>query len=252
MKLNPKAQVELFHLMFLRHFSMQIDSNLYAIKGGCNLRFFFGTVRYSEDLDIDVCTIAQETLESKVNKLLSSPPLLKVLQGYGITQLEVSTPKQTPTTQRWKIQLHTEQAELPYHTKIEFSRRNKKIETEMASVDMRLCQVYRLPPIRLSHYGLTNAITQKVLALAHRSLTQARDIFDLYLLLHLNRPNLSFSFEKNTLAKAEEALLSIGFSDYKSQVVNFLEVEEQAIYNDQDYWSKISNEVFQYLNGIEK
>ncbi len=252
MKLTPKAHVELFHLMFLRQFSMQIETNLYAIKGGCNLRFFFGSVRYSEDLDLDVCTIAQETLENKVNKLLSSAPLLKLLQGCGVTRLEMTSSKQTSTTQRWKIQLHTEQAEMPYHTKIEFSRRNEKIKTELANVEMKICQTYRLPPMRLSHYGLTEAVTQKVLALAHRSLTQARDIFDLYFLLHLGKPKLSFSLKKNTVAQAEEALLSISFNDYKSQVVNFLEPEEQAVYRSKEYWATISNEVFHYLNGLEK
>ena len=252
MKLNPKAQVELFHLMFLRQFSMQIDAGLYAIKGGCNLRFFFGSARYSEDLDLDVCIMAQETLENKVNKLLNAPPLLKLLQGHGITQLEVTSPEQMPTTQRWKIQLHTENAEMAYPTKIEFSRRNEKIQAELTSVDMKICQAYRLAPMRLSHYGLKEAVAQKVLALAHRPLTQARDIFDLYHLLHLGKPQLSFSLKKNTLAQAEEALLSISFNDYKSQVVNFLEPSEQAIYSHTDYWATITNEVFHYLNELGK
>lgn len=250
MKRNPRAQIELFHLMFLRQFSTQIDANLYAIKGGCNLRFFFGSVRYSEDLDIDVCTIAQETLENKVNKLLNSPPLLKLLQGYGITQLEITSPKQTLMTQRWKIQIYTENTEIPYPTKIEFSRRNKKIQSELASVNIKICQVYRLPPMRLSHYALKEAITQKILALAHRSLTQARDIFDLYYLLHIDKPKLLF--KENILEQTQEALLSISFNDYKSQVVNFLEPEEQTIYNHKDYWLTISETVFHYLNELEK
>ncbi len=247
METSPKALVELFHLMFLRQFNMQIDASLYAIKGGCNLRFFFGSIRYSEDLDLDICTIAQGTLQNKVDKLLTSPMLLKLLQAYGVTQLEMSAPKQTPTTQRWKIQLHTQQASMPYHTKIEFSRRNDTIESELANVDLKICQMYRLPPLRLSHYGLANAIKQKVLALAHRSLTQARDIFDLYLLLHLGKPKLSFSLKKNTLAEAQEALFSIDFNDYKSQVVNFLEPQQQLIFNNKEYWFDMTNEVFQYL-----
>lgn len=252
MRLNPKAQVEIFHLMFLRQFSAQIDPTLYAVKGGCNLRFFFGSVRYSEDLDLDVCTVAQETLENKVTKLLTGVPLLKLLQGYGVTRLDVTAPKQTLTTQRWKIQLHTELAEMPYHTKIEFSRRSENILAELASVDRQVCQSYHLPPMRLSHYALSDAIAQKVLALAHRSLTQARDIFDLYFLLHLGNPKLPFTLKKSTLVQAEEALLSIGFADYKSQVISFLEPREQAAYDSRDYWSAISNQVFQYLNGLSK
>ena len=247
---RPQVQIELFHLMFLRQFNTQIDAKLYAIKGGCNLRFFFGSVRYSEDLDMDVCTIQQKTLENKVNKILMSLPLLKSIQSYGIDRLDVSSPKQTQTTQRWKIQLHTEHAEMPYHTKIEFSRRRDTIHAAFENVNMKICQTYHLPPIRLSHYDLQEAITQKVLALAHRSLTQARDIFDLYYLLHLNTPNISV--KQNVLIKAKEALLSINFDDYKSQVINFLEPEEQQIYNDRDYWSTISNKVFLYLNGLQQ
>lgn len=252
MKTNPKAQVELFHLMFLRQFGMQIDPSLYAIKGGCNLRFFFNSIRYSEDLDLDACTIQQQTLKNKVDKILTTPPLLKSLQGYGITQLNVTSPKQTPTTQRWKIQLYTENTEMPYNTKIEFSRRNEKVQAELENINMKICQAHRLPPMRLSHYGLAEAITQKILALAHRSLTQARDIFDLYHLLHVGTPDLPYPFNKNILAKAEGALLSISFNDYRSQVVNFLEAEEQQIYDNKEYWTTISNEVFNYLNGLEQ
>lgn len=251
MKPNPTAQVELFHLMFLRQFNMQMDADLYAIKGGCNLRFFFSSVRYSEDLDIDVCTIAQKTLENKVNKLLTSPPLLKLLQGYGIIQLNTTSPKQTSTTQRWKIQLYTAAAQMPCHTKIEFSRRRKKIPSELASVDMKICQLYQLPPMRLSHYGLEEAITQKILALANRPSAQARDIFDLYHLLHFGKPKLSLN-TKNSLIQAEEALVSINFNDYKSQVVNFLEPNEQAIYSNKDYWKTISDNVFHYLQLLKK
>lgn len=248
--LDPKAQIELFHLMFLRQFAAKMDANLYAIKGGCNLRFFFDSVRYSEDLDLDICTIQQQTLENKVNKILTSPPLLKSLQAYGITQLDVTSPKQTQTTQRWKIQLHTEHTQMPYPTKIEFSRRNNAIKPQFDNINIQVCQTYRLPPMRLSHYGLQDAIAQKILALAHRSLTQARDIFDLYHLLHIEKP--IFSLDTESLAKAEKALLSIHFNDYKSQVINFLELEKQQSYTSEDYWNVILDEVHHYLSELKQ
>jgi predicted nucleotidyltransferase component of viral defense system len=252
MGLNPKTQIELFHLMFLRQFSAQINANLYGVKGGCNLRFFFGSARYSEDLGIDVCKISPETLENKVSKLLASISLKKLLRPYGISQLDVTSPKQTPTTQRWKIQIHVENASLPFHTKIEFSRRNEKMTPILANISREICQTYRLPPMRLAHYGLEDAITQKIIALGHRLQTQSRDVFDLYHLLHIGTPNLSYHFEKETLNLAEEALLSIDFGDYRSQVVNFLEPEEQKTYDDADYWSVISNHVLHYLNGLDQ
>lgn len=44
MKYSPKMQTELFHLMFLRQLNMQLAANLYAIKGGCDLRFLSKTI----------------------------------------------------------------------------------------------------------------------------------------------------------------------------------------------------------------
>ena len=51
---------ELFHLEFLRCLSRKIRAEFYALKGGVNLRFFFKSFRYSEDMDIDVHTISVE------------------------------------------------------------------------------------------------------------------------------------------------------------------------------------------------
>jgi len=68
--------------MFLRQFDHQTAANLYAIKGGCNLRFFFNSYRYSEDLDLDVQTMQPQTLENKVNKIINTRPLLTLLQSF--------------------------------------------------------------------------------------------------------------------------------------------------------------------------
>jgi len=180
MKYAPKSQIELFHLMFLRQLNSQIDPNLYSIKDGCNLRFFFDSVRYFEDLDIDVAIIQKQTLENKINKILSSSSLLKLLRNYEIEEVIFTAPKQTQTTQRWKIKLKTKQLEMPLHTKIEFSRRQDQFESELSAISVLLCQCYHLQSMRFSHYAIQGAVAQKILALAHRSLTQARDVLARY------------------------------------------------------------------------
>ncbi len=245
------AQVELFHLLFLRQFHQVIDSKLYAVKGGCNLRFFFDSARYSEDLDIDIVKIQKNTLENKVNNILNAPSFIKLLQGVGIERITSTTPKQTLTTQRWKIQLSTVKSEMPLNTKIEFSRRKDKSTHELGDVSVKVCQQYRLPPMRLSHYGIGEGILQKILALANRSLTQARDVFDLYHLLHIS-PCEKIAITKITEEKAIEALLSVSFADYKSQVVSYLEQEYQKEYGEKDYWLLISNKVHDYIDGLIK
>lgn len=106
MPLSVRQSTELFHLVFLRALVAKgEDKSLVALKGGCNLRFFFGSVRYSEDMDLDVVVIAKETLKRKVARLLVSPVVTAPLKTHGLTIVETSTPKQTDTTQRWKFGL---------------------------------------------------------------------------------------------------------------------------------------------------
>jgi hypothetical protein len=46
---TTRQAVETFHLVFLRALVAKGEHKaLIALKGGCNLRFYFGSVRYSE------------------------------------------------------------------------------------------------------------------------------------------------------------------------------------------------------------
>lgn len=251
MNLPIKALVEVLHIMFLRQFDSLMENNFYAIKGGCNLRFFFNSQRYSEDLDIDVQTIQKETLKKKVDKILDSQALLKTLSPYGIERLECSAPKQTGTTQRWKIGVHAQNREMPLHTKIEFSRRSSKFEPELQMLSLEVTQRYGLPPTRLSHYPFNEAIHQKILALAHRSQVQSRDIFDIYHLLHLSKPQLVIN-DQQSLLKAQENLCAVKYEDFLSQVVTFLAPSEQATYSDSKIWEVVSNQVFDFIGSLKE
>jgi hypothetical protein len=102
---TPQQQIELFHLIFLRHLNERIDKAHFALKGGCNLRFYFKSIRYSQDIDLDVKVIAKDTLKAQINKLLGSSPLSQVLQTRGLSIFEVNPTKQTETTQRWKLKV---------------------------------------------------------------------------------------------------------------------------------------------------
>src|SRR5438477_362137 len=106
----------------LRLLSAGPDTDRFAIKGGCNLRFFFESVRYSEGIDLDVSRIPLHVLKEKVGRILEGPALALPLKSWGVTLRDVSAPKQTETTQHWKLGLAAEGRSLPLHTKIEFSR----------------------------------------------------------------------------------------------------------------------------------
>src|SRR5438477_6245280 len=100
--------LERFHLLFLGYLGTRIDKKLYSLKGGCNLRFFWKSIRYSEDVDFDVHTIAKETLRRNVNRIFEDPEFRRILRSHQLDILQFSQPKQTDTTQRWKVQIGAE------------------------------------------------------------------------------------------------------------------------------------------------
>src|ERR1700687_4137833 len=116
--------VEQFHLLFLTQLGARLDKKFYALKGGCNLRFFWKSIRYSEDLDLDVRTIAEQTLQKNVRQILDAPGFKRILHAAKMELTSISEPKQTSTTQRWKIHLQSESSGVDLPTRIEFSRRN--------------------------------------------------------------------------------------------------------------------------------
>ena len=73
--------IEVFHLIFLRAFGGRVDKALFALKGGCNLRFFHKSIRYSEDMDLDVQTMSVETLKSNVERILGAESFVQSLRA---------------------------------------------------------------------------------------------------------------------------------------------------------------------------
>src|SRR3989337_2727892 len=219
--------VELFHLLFLDQLGRKLDKRVYALKGGCNLRFFMKSIRYSEDMDIDIQTIPptipKDKLRNTVAGILKSKPFAQILQIHSIMIGRWSEPKQTATTQRWKVGLSIYGSNIELPTKIEFSRRGMKGHTVFEAVDPALVRYYRLKYSVTLHPSSCRAYEQKVEALVTRTTTQARDIFDLNLLLTagLDR-KISNSRLRSRLSEAEANVMSVTFDIFKSQVLSYL------------------------------
>ena len=253
--MSDRAAVEVFHLAFLRSLVVGPTEKAHVtVKGGCNLRFFFKSPRYSEDMDLDVGVIAPGTLKKNVDKLLSGPQLGRQLSALGLGIRESTAPKQTETTQRWKIQLETENGtNLP--TKIEFSRRPAEDDAELASVDRTLLDTYGLASVNARHYTFSAAIRQKVRALAQRKIAQARDVFDLDLLL--TRAGRAATDPTHTrdildiLDGAQKRALSISHDEYSAQVIAYLTPEEQELYRSEDTWEQMRIHVADTLERMK-
>lgn len=238
---STRESVELFHLVILDLLGRKVDKKLYALKGGCNLRFFFKSIRYSQDMDLDVNTaLSKAKLQVIMNRLLESNTIEQILDVKGIKIQEKSSPKQTDTTQRWKFALMVPRSSVPLRTRIEFSRRGMKPDLAFDSVDANLIRTYELTPILASHYQREDACVQKVIALATRKQVQARDVFDLHLLL-ASGVDTSVVYDKAAkyIDKAKDNIWAVSYDMFKSQVVSYLHPDYQAQYSSSDLWDSM-------------
>lgn len=246
---TERQSIEIFHLLFLRAFGARVDKVLFALKGGCNLRFFLKSIRYSQDMDLDIHTIAVGTLQNNVNRLLEAPAFLQTLRAHGIELAKTARPKQTGTTQRWKLSLRVTESGIEVPTKIEFSRRGLDAGKAVESVDAGIIRTYRLYPVIVQHYTVYAALAQKVAALALREQVQSRDVFDLKLLMDAGgaeRP-LPATAAVN-LAAAIHNAMAVDYDAFAGQVLAFLEPEYQDGFGNKQAWNELQEQV---VNGLE-
>lgn len=248
----PERQaIEVFHLLFLRAFGARVDKSLFALKGGCNLRFFLKSIRYSEDMDLDIRTMSVGTLRNNVDRVLEAPSFLQTLRAQNIEIARAASPKQTETTQRWKVTLRLTQNGTEVPTKIEFSRRALDPDAINEPVDAEIIRTYRLYPVIVQHYPAAVAFAQKVLALALRAQVQSRDIFDLKLLLDAGAGNAPLPRKVAAeLPKAIENAMEIGYDDFAGQVLAYLEPEYRQHYKDKKIWAALQDEVVGALEAL--
>ncbi len=245
---TPIRFVEQFHLLFLVQLSRRVDKKLFVVKGGCNLRFFHRSIRYSEDMDLDLGGVDTHVFRDKVRAIFASRPFAQILEARAIRIDHVTEHKQTDTTQRWKLALRIEGAAVALPTKIEVSRRGLDEGVAFGSVDANVARAYQLPPLMVSHYDAATALRQKVGALAGRRETQARDVFDLHHLLATG--GAAGAVEERDPRAAERAIanaMTVDFGMFKSQVLAYLPPDDQAQYDSSSVWDTILLEVVEAL-----
>ncbi|MDP2910827.1 MAG: nucleotidyl transferase AbiEii/AbiGii toxin family protein [Candidatus Omnitrophota bacterium] len=244
---------EIFHLEFLRWMARKVKAERYALKGGANLRFFFNSFRYSEDMDLDVFSVRVDMLKDIVMQILSNQSFQDMLKPFGIGRLvnpDMAKAKQTETTQRFKVHLITTAGE-DLFTKVEFSRRSRNEGKSIVEpVSDTISRLYKLPPLLMPHYNIESAIIQKIRALSDRTVLQARDIFDLYVLSSQYKPVKTgeAKIDNERLAKAREGILEIGFEQFRDTVVSYLSFEDQAVYNNSSSWGEIKLKALNFID----
>lgn len=243
--ISDLQQREVFHLVFLRQFVRLVKPDSYALKGGSNLRFFYNSIRYSEDMDIDIKGIEVHALRDIVMGIVSSNILATNLRPFNIERIippDIRRAKQTETVQRFKVHLITSSG-IDLFTKIEFSRRRLESELKQEPVNAAILSAYRQPPLIVSHYLIGLAIEQKIRALADRAHVQARDVFDIFMLhSQINGEDIDAirkTLSRQKLKSAEESLLSISYEMFRDTVCNYLSDGDREHYDRADVWDEV-------------
>jgi len=253
---NDLQTREVFHLEFLRWFGRKTKSGLYALKGGTNLRFFFKSFRYSEDMDLDVSGLRKDTLLDTVMAIIGSELFTKSLNSYGIERVvppDIRKAKQTDTTQRFKVHLITYSGE-DLFTKIEFSKRGFKGGIAVEPVSDTVTRMYKMPPLMVPHYGIKAAVAQKVSALGSRSVVQARDIFDLYILSSQYAPKddgVIGDVAPSLLKEASERALEVSFEQFRDTVASYLSAQDRKVYDSSATWDEIQIKTARFLEELK-
>lgn len=250
---TPAQVIETFHLAFLLALCAR-PSEWFVLKGGANLRYFFGSPRYSNDIDLDFTARPAWGVARAVESVLNGAALSQLTRATQIDIVEWSAHKQTPTTLRWKVGVRAIATTEVLRTKIEFSGRSSHVTDDwlFQSVPESLVRPYALRAPALRRYGATSAINQKIAALALRSETKARDVFDLELLLRQRRAeNGPFGTLDTTHAKtAAERALEITYASFMSEVAPFLDDVLLQLY-DARTWEVMCRDVSTWLNELD-
>jgi hypothetical protein len=203
-------------------------------------------------MDLDVGrALEPHVLREKMNRLLSGAALGTGLRTAGMDIGRVSAPKQTDTTQRWKVELvPRHRPAISLHTKLEFSRRTTGEEAVLEAVSPEILRTYQLLPLLVRHYPAEAALRQKLGALVGRAAVQARDVFDLGVLLgRVPDPRHALEGERAALRAGMERAMDVSFDDYRGQVVAYLHPDHAGMYGSRPAWDALQASV---IDALEK
>jgi hypothetical protein len=237
---------EALHVLLLSKLSEGARPGSFVLKGGVNVRLFFGSPRYSEDLDLDVDPDAKRQVMRAITETLSSRWLQERLRGLGMEGVAYGgrPAKNTDTTLRFKLAV-VNKGGIRLPTRVEVSLR------ERFSGDAAVTES-PLPPVigryvdlaasrlEIPHYPRDPAIRQKLSALASRSATQARDVFDVHVIASGNVRDvdlgfLKSAFSKEDLEEASRRALSVSYRQFQDQVVEFLPDAERVALSEAEW-----------------
>ncbi len=228
--------IEQFHLAFLEVASSQLPLNEFVVKGGVNIRFFFGSGRRSKDIDFDYVGDHFESFGNRVAETIRSDALRRLLATRQIEISNAREDKQTDTTRRWKFKL-SRPGVADASSKLEFSNRSSTGAYALEPINADLASQLQGRTPRLNHYLAPAAISQKINALVHRAETQPRDVFDLdHLFIEFPKAIDDAGLTPTDVEAAITRAFGLSYDEYVSTVVDYLDDDFVARLGTQDAW----------------
>ena len=245
--LNLVAAREAAHLLILSRLADVSAEARWVVKGGVNLRLFFKSPRYSEDMDLDADSAGAPAIRACLKDIFTNRAFSRQLHEMGIRGLDPGEGpnKDTDTTFRYKFGIFLPgDVRLPTKVEVSFRGGHGEDPIELAAPNPQITSAYGLDPVSVLHYQRPGAVRQKIGALSGRVHVQARDVFDLYVLLGATPgadlvSHSSDSLEAQELRVAYDRSLEITFEEYRGQVLEFLEDELVARYGTERAWDEI-------------
>jgi len=243
--LSSVAAREAVHLMILQELAKVHGGNAVVLKGGVNLRLFFGSVRYSEDMDLDGDPEWPDAIRSCIKGVFRDDAFIRKLQRIGIRGLDPGggPNKDTETTFRYKFGVIMT-GDVRYPTKVEVSFRGRYAgdQSVVGVPGGRFLVDYGIEPGPVRSYRRDAAVRQKIDALGGRREAQARDVFDLSVLVSgvLDEALLTFlagGLSQERLDEALERACTITFDEYEGRVLEFLDDDARERYGTEDAWA---------------
>lgn len=235
--LDPHTARDLVQCRLLGAIFSHSLRNEVTLKGGFAMRVMAGSVRYTKDLDLESYSsvplkLVQACIRKAVNDLRSS--------GL-VADLAMSEPKQTETTQRWKIGGRVGDQDI--HLTVEVSRRNAEpqggVERTMYSSG------HGLGSIPVSCIALPSLAAAKVDCLLNPNREAPRDLYDLFLLIRMDvspRPETIAAYGRERLAEMRDNLWSkiekMDFEVARQSLLGFLPPEKASALT-QEVWDEM-------------
>lgn len=251
----PVQVAESFHLAFLQALGTRANLSAWALKGGGNLRLFFQSDQFSEDIDLDTFDMEPWAFQERVDQTLTSDLLRRTLGILGSSLEYVNPEERSETKSKWVIGVRHQSEMALVYTQIEVSHRPYpyrdfiKVEPVTPAAIAPYAAALRRPT--LGHYLPRAAIAQKIDALWGRDIRQPRDVFDLDLLFRVAPDAVARGdVVEADLRAAIARVVEIGYDEFRAKVLSFIEPAALPLYEPVGSWEGMQLTVIERLEGL--